>query len=119
LRIKSEADADRKMLELKKQALGCITSAMAIRARRDSLAVVADLQPVAFDPETGEVLCAGVDRASMRTLAFADLADMMPEEDDYDLDVYHRQRMIGLDDLSDSAMTSLYRAERIAEGFGT
>lgn len=119
LRIKSEQDADRKMLELKKQALGCITSAMAIKARRDSLAVVADLLPVDFDPETGEVLRPGAERSSMRTLAFADLADMMPDEDNYDLDVYHRQRMIGLDDLSDSAMTSLHRAERIAEGFGS
>lgn len=119
LRIKSERDADRKMLELKKQALGCITSAMAIRARRDALTVVADLLPVEFDPETGEVLRPGVERTSMRSVAFAELAEMVSDEDQYDLDVFHRQRMIGLDDISDSALTSLQRAERMAEGMGS
>jgi hypothetical protein len=116
LRIKSEADAARKIDELEKQAVGCMTTAMAIKARSQSLRVEPDLRPTLdYDVDTGEVL--HVKQLTIKENAIEGISARV--NDDFEREVYHRQRMIGVDDLSDSALTSLYRAERILEGGGS
>lgn len=112
---KNSRDAVRKIVELRSQALGCIISAMAIRARLNDLEVNPDFVPsVDVDPETGEVLAS---RTSLTQRVIDDFKKLLG--DDFDQEVFSRQRFIGLDDLSDSALTSLQRAERMAEGFGS
>ena len=109
IRCKDDADKERRIEELEAQARGCMVSASALKASR-----VTDLEQLDagrhFDPTTGEI-------RSVRDVVLSDVQAWMDEE--FDLDVYHRRREIGVDDLSDSALTALQRAVRMMEGTGS
>lgn len=109
IRCKDDKDKERRIDELDAQARGCMVSASALRASR----VTDDFKTASgelVDTSTGEVL-------SVRALVLADVDLWMDE--DFDDDVHHRRRFIGVDDLSDCALTSLQRAVRMAEGRGS
>lgn len=114
LRIKDERDAKNRVHQLQQQAAGCIRSAVAVSAAYGTLGL-SDTDDQ-FDPSTGEILPAG------ESFNLADrVVTMMVEMlgDDFDAAVHKRQQLIGLDDISDAALTSLQRAKMMTRGLGS
>lgn len=138
IRIKDESDKHRKILELEAQARGCMTTAAALRrSKRADIDVTTQADKLEKQAR-GCLVSAqalrlhGVDHihedgqmVDVETGEVYDLAAQLQTQikmwvaDDLDIDVWIRGREIGHDDLSDSAITSLYRSYRLAEGFGS
>ncbi len=111
IRVKDDVDKERRIKELEAQARGCLVTASAVKASRYEEGVIELDAGRVVDEDTGEV------SVSYSVAALSDLGALFT--DVYDLDVHQRRRQIGTDDLSDSALTSLQRAQRMLEGRGS
>jgi hypothetical protein len=111
IRVKDDADKQVRIDQLEAQARGCLVTSSALKASQyDEGHQVLDLGR-SVDESTGEVVM------SYRSAALGGLDGWM--DSDFDIDVHQRRRQIGTDDLSDCALTSLQRAQRMLEGRGS
>jgi hypothetical protein len=111
IRVKDDADKERRINELEAQARGCMVTASALKASRYDEGMIDFEAGYSFDKETGEV------SINYSEVAQSDVSSWLTEL--YDVDVDQRRKQIGADDLSDSALTSLQRAQRMLEGSGS
>ncbi len=111
IRVKDDADKERRIKQLEAQARGCMVTASAIKASRYDEGMIDFEAGRSFDKDTGEVII------NYSEAAQSDVAGWLIES--FDVDVHHRRQQVGADDLSDSALTSLQRAQRMLEGGGS
>jgi hypothetical protein len=111
IRVKDDTDKALKIDQLHAQARGCLVTASALQSSQYDEGKVSLDFGRSVDENTGEV------SISYRSVADRTVDDWLDE--DFELDVHSRRRQIGVDDLSDSALTSLQRAQRMLEGRGS